>query len=139
MLGGSHTASITGVGNTKYSKKADRSAGLLAIDAVMSAAKDAGIDPQEIDGLIPYPGHIGDDVLQAELDLKPRDIMTRAAFENAMVTVMALGGSTNAVLHLIAMARAVDVALDVVGMALQPANAEAEGDGEPPFLPIHVG
>ncbi|MEC7500460.1 MAG: dihydroxy-acid dehydratase [Planctomycetota bacterium] len=39
-------------------------------------------------------------------DLKPRDIMTRAAFENAMVVVMVLGGSTNAVLHLIAMARA---------------------------------
>jgi dihydroxy-acid dehydratase len=46
-----------------------------------------------------------------EADIKPRDIMTRAAFENAMVTVMALGGSTNAVLHLIAMARAVDVPL----------------------------
>eukprot|EP00898_Chlorokybus_atmophyticus_P002431 jgi/Chlat1/3189/Chrsp22S03411 len=44
-------------------------------------------------------------------DLKPRDIMTRAAFENAMVSVMALGGSTNAVLHLIAMARSVDVTL----------------------------
>ncbi len=41
-----------------------------------------------------------------KLDLKPRDIMTRAAFENAMVVVMVLGGSTNAVLHLIAMARA---------------------------------
>ena len=48
-----------------------------------------------------------------ELDLKPRDIMTRAAFENAMVVVMALGGSTNAVLHLIAMARSVDVALTI--------------------------
>jgi len=48
-----------------------------------------------------------------ELDLKPRDIMTRAAFENAMVVVMALGGSTNAVLHLIAMARAVDVKLTI--------------------------
>jgi dihydroxy-acid dehydratase len=48
-----------------------------------------------------------------ELDLKPRDIMTRAAFENAMVIVMALGGSTNAVLHLIAMARAVEVALTI--------------------------
>jgi dihydroxy-acid dehydratase len=47
-----------------------------------------------------------------ELDLKPRDIMTRRSFENAIVTVMALGGSTNAVLHLIAMARAVDVPLD---------------------------
>lgn len=46
-----------------------------------------------------------------EKDIKPRDIMTRAAFENAMVVVMALGGSTNAVLHLIAMARSVDVAL----------------------------
>jgi len=48
-----------------------------------------------------------------EKDIKPRDIMTRAAFENAMVVVMALGGSTNAVLHLIAMARAVDVDLTI--------------------------
>ncbi len=48
-----------------------------------------------------------------ELDLKPRDIMTRAAFENAMVVVMATGGSTNAVLHLIAMARAVSVKLTI--------------------------
>ncbi len=48
-----------------------------------------------------------------ERDIKPRDIMTRAAFENAMVTVMALGGSTNAVLHLIAMARSVDVPLTI--------------------------
>jgi dihydroxy-acid dehydratase len=48
-----------------------------------------------------------------EKDIKPRDIMTRDAFENAMVIVMALGGSTNAVLHLIAMARSVDVALTI--------------------------
>lgn len=46
-----------------------------------------------------------------EIDLKPRDIMTRAAFENAMVIVVALGGSTNAVLHLIAMARSVGIDL----------------------------
>jgi dihydroxy-acid dehydratase len=46
-----------------------------------------------------------------ERDLKPRDIMTRAAFENAMVMVIVLGGSTNAVLHLIAMARSVGVTL----------------------------
>ncbi|MEQ1898938.1 MAG: dihydroxy-acid dehydratase [Vicinamibacterales bacterium] len=51
--------------------------------------------------------------LLLERDLKPRDIMTRAAFENAMVIVMALGGSTNAVLHLIAMAKAADVALSL--------------------------
>ncbi len=48
-----------------------------------------------------------------ENDIKPRDIMTRAAFENAMVMVIALGGSTNAVLHLIAMARAVGVPLAI--------------------------
>ncbi|MGL5095005.1 MAG: dihydroxy-acid dehydratase, partial [Planctomycetia bacterium] len=47
-----------------------------------------------------------------ELDLKPSDIMTRKAFENAMRLVMVLGGSTNAVLHLIAMARAVGVPLN---------------------------
>lgn len=48
-----------------------------------------------------------------EKDIKPRDIMTREAFENAMVIIIALGGSTNAVLHLIAMARAVDVELSI--------------------------
>ena len=48
-----------------------------------------------------------------EIDLRPRDIMTRQAFENAMVLITVLGGSTNAVLHLIAMARAVDVELTV--------------------------
>jgi len=46
-----------------------------------------------------------------EKDIKPSDIMTRAAFENAIVTIMVLGGSTNAVLHLIAMAKSVDVPL----------------------------
>jgi dihydroxy-acid dehydratase len=51
--------------------------------------------------------------LLLERDIKPRDIMTRAAFENAMVIVMALGGSTNAVLHLLAMAKAVDVSLSL--------------------------
>ena len=49
--------------------------------------------------------------LLLEKDIKPRDIMTRAAFENAIVTIMVLGGSTNAVLHLIAMARSVDIEL----------------------------
>ena len=48
-----------------------------------------------------------------ELDIKPRDIMTREAFENAMVLVSALGGSTNAVLHLLAMARSVNVPLSI--------------------------
>jgi dihydroxy-acid dehydratase len=46
-----------------------------------------------------------------EKDIKPKDIMTRKAFENAITVVMILGGSTNAVLHLIAMAKSVDVPL----------------------------
>jgi dihydroxy-acid dehydratase len=46
-----------------------------------------------------------------EKDIKPRDIMTRKAFENAITVVITLGGSTNAVLHLLAMAHAADVPL----------------------------
>jgi len=48
-----------------------------------------------------------------ENDIKPRDIMTRVAFENAMVMVTVLGGSTNAVLHLIAMARSAGITLTI--------------------------
>jgi len=46
-----------------------------------------------------------------EKDIKPKDIMTKKAFENAITMVTVLGGSTNAVLHLIAMAHAVDLKL----------------------------
>jgi dihydroxy-acid dehydratase len=48
-----------------------------------------------------------------EKDIKPSDIMTRQAFENAITIVMVLGGSTNAVLHLIAMAKSVDLPLSL--------------------------
>jgi dihydroxy-acid dehydratase len=48
-----------------------------------------------------------------ERDIKPRDVMTREAFENAMTMVMAVGGSTNAVMHLIAMAKSVEVKLTI--------------------------
>lgn len=48
-----------------------------------------------------------------EKNILPRDIMTREAFENAMVLVMILGGSTNAVLHLIAIAASVGVKLTI--------------------------
>lgn len=44
-------------------------------------------------------------------DLKPKDILTKKSFENAIVLTMALGGSTNAVLHLIAIAKAIDIEL----------------------------
>lgn len=48
-----------------------------------------------------------------EKDIKPRDIMTEKAFHNAIVVVIVLGGSTNAVLHLIAMAKSVGITLDL--------------------------
>ncbi|MEK7814453.1 MAG: dihydroxy-acid dehydratase, partial [Chloroflexota bacterium] len=48
-----------------------------------------------------------------EEDLRPRDILTRQAFENAIRVVLAMGGSTNAVLHLIAMAREAQVSLSL--------------------------
>ncbi len=48
-----------------------------------------------------------------EKDIKPRDIMTRKAFENAITVVITLGGSTNAVLHLLAMAHTAEVKLDL--------------------------
>ncbi|KAF5676779.1 dihydroxy-acid dehydratase [Fusarium heterosporum] len=48
-----------------------------------------------------------------EKDLRPRDIMTRAAFENALVLTMILGGSTNGVLHFLAMANTADVPLTI--------------------------
>jgi dihydroxy-acid dehydratase len=46
-------------------------------------------------------------------DVRPRALMTREAFENAITVVMAVGGSTNAVLHLLAIARAAEVPLDI--------------------------
>ncbi len=48
-----------------------------------------------------------------ERDIKPSDILTRKAFENAITVIVALGGSTNAVMHLIAMAKAADVPLTI--------------------------
>ena len=56
----------------------------------------------------------GEAVLElVKKDIKPRDIMTREAFENAITVVIALGGSTNAVLHLLAMAYSADVKLEL--------------------------
>jgi dihydroxy-acid dehydratase len=68
------------------------------------------VDPQKLDECFRAGAAIR---TLLENDIKPRDIMTRDAFENAMVVVIALGGSTNAVLHLLAMARAVDVQLSI--------------------------
>ena len=85
-----------------------------AIEALGMSLPYSSSTPAEDRGKIAECVAAGHAVLKLlELDLKPRDIMTRAAFENAMVVVMATGGSTNAVLHLLAMARAVDVKLEL--------------------------
>ncbi len=58
--------------------------------------------------------HAGRAVLRLlQQNIKPRDIMTKAAFENAITVIIALGGSTNAVLHMLAMARACNVDLNL--------------------------
>lgn len=66
-----------------------------------------------------------------ERDLKPRDIMTRDAFMNAMVVTTALGGSTNIVLHLLAMARAVGVPLDLADFQAVSDRTPLLGDLKP--------
>ena len=84
-----------------------------AIEALGMALPDSASIPAENAGKLDECQRAGAAIRRLlELDLKPRDIMTRRSFENAMVTVMTLGGSTNAVLHLIAMARAVGVPLE---------------------------
>jgi dihydroxy-acid dehydratase len=85
-----------------------------AIEALGMSLPYSGSIPAEDPAKIDECHRAGAAILHLlEKDIKPRDIMTRAAFENAMVVVIALGGSTNAVLHLIAMARSVGVDLTI--------------------------
>jgi dihydroxy-acid dehydratase len=85
-----------------------------AIEAMGMSLPYSSSTPAEDPGKIEECLRVGPAIRNLlEHDIKPRDIMTRQAFENAMVLVTVLGGSTNAVLHLIAMARAVGVALTV--------------------------
>jgi dihydroxy-acid dehydratase len=95
--------------------------GMYTANTMASAIEAMGMSlPYSSSTPAEYPGK-AEECLRAgvairrllEMDLKPRDIMTRDAFENAMVIVIALGGSTNAVLHLIAMARAAGVPLAI--------------------------
>ncbi len=85
-----------------------------AIEAMGMSLPFSSSFPAEYDGKREECKHVGAAIRTLlERDLKPTDIMTRAAFENAMVIIMATGGSTNAVLHLLAMARSVDVKLTI--------------------------
>ena len=66
-----------------------------------------------------------------ERDLTPRQIVTRESLENAMVLTMALGGSTNAVLHLIAIARAFDLELTIDDWLATAARVPLRADLKP--------
>ena len=74
------------------------------------AASVPAVDPR-IEGIAYNAGALLDNLL--ERDIKPRDILTRKAFENAISVVLAMGGSTNAVLHLLAMAHEAKVDLEI--------------------------
>lgn len=83
-----------------------------AIEALGMALPYSSSIPAEDPAKIDECHRAGEAILKLlQLDLKPRDVMTRKAFENALVLITVLGGSTNAVLHLIAIARSVDVSL----------------------------
>lgn len=76
----------------------------------MNTAAVPQVDPAKND----VAAHCGRVIVDAvNRNLRPRDIVTRAAFENAIASVAATGGSTNAVLHLLAMAREAGVELDI--------------------------
>ncbi len=78
--------------------------------SIPGAASIPAVDPRNEDMAI-RAGLIIHDLL--ERDLKPRDIMTRDAFENAIMAVLSMGGSTNSVLHLLAIAHEAGVELEI--------------------------
>ncbi|SJZ52735.1 dihydroxy-acid dehydratase [Chitinophaga eiseniae] len=69
--------------------------------------------------------------LLLEKDIKPRDIMTKEAFENALTVIMALGGSTNAVLHFIAIAKSVGVSVTLADFQLSSDKTPLIADLKP--------
>ncbi len=81
----------------------------LGMSLPNSSAQDAVSDDKKNDCI-----RAGEAVLNLlEKDIKPRDIMTKKAFENAITVIITLGGSTNAVLHMVAMADAAGVELSI--------------------------
>ena len=119
-------AQVTGIGNTEYARKIDRPVEVLGLQAVLAAAADAGIAPAQIDGIINYPGHVGEDVLLTNLALP--HVKFRATID--------LGG-TSAVsgLRLAAMAVLTGVASNVLLLrAIKGSSGPRKAD-RPSFLP----
>ncbi len=85
-----------------------------AIEAMGMSLPFSASRPAESEGKRDECRRAGEAIMHLlRADIRPKEIMTRQAFENAMVVLTVLGGSTNAVLHLIAMARAVGVSLNL--------------------------
>eukprot|EP01120_Amphizonella_sp_Union-15-10_P012663 TRINITY_DN566_c0_g3_i3.p1 TRINITY_DN566_c0_g3~~TRINITY_DN566_c0_g3_i3.p1 ORF type:complete len:590 (-),score=104.83 TRINITY_DN566_c0_g3_i3:53-1822(-) len=85
-----------------------------AIEAMGMSLPGSSSMPAEYSGKIQECYQAAETIkILLEKDIKPRDILTRASFENGMVVTMALGGSTNAVLHLIAIAHSVGIRLTI--------------------------
>ena len=95
--------------------------GMYTANTMAAAAEAMGMSlpysastPAEDGGKYDECVRAGEAILRLmEKDIRPRDIMTRAAFENAMVVCMAMGGSTNLVLHLLAIAHSVEVPMTI--------------------------
>tara|TARA_B000000477_G_scaffold7907_1_gene6317 strand:- start:559 stop:2067 length:1509 start_codon:yes stop_codon:yes gene_type:complete len=99
----------------------------LGMSLPNSSAQDAISDDKNNDCT-----RAGEAVLNLlEKDIKPSDIMTKAAFENAITLIITLGGSTNAVLHLIAMADAINVDLSIDDFTRIGANVPVLADLKP--------
>ena len=81
-----------------------------AIEALGMSLPFSSSNPAESNNKLSETQTIGKSIYNLlKEDIRPKDIMTRKAFENALSTIMVLGGSTNAVLHIIAMANSVGV------------------------------
>ena len=99
----------------------------LGMSLPNSSAQDAISDDKNNDCT-----RAGEAVLNLlEKDIKPSDIMTKAAFENAITLIITLGGSTNAVLHLIAMADAINVDLSIDDFTRIGSNVPVLADLKP--------
>ena len=99
----------------------------LGMSLPNSSAQDAISDDKNNDCT-----RAGEAVLKLlEKDIKPSDIMTKKAFENAITLIITLGGSTNAVLHLIAMADAIDVDLSIDDFTRIGSNVPVLADLKP--------
>jgi dihydroxy-acid dehydratase len=85
-----------------------------AIEAIGMSLPGSSSNPAETEDKLKDCAEAGKAVMNLlDKGITPKDIMTKQAFENAITVVMALGGSTNAVLHLLAIAHTVDVDLDL--------------------------